>query len=480
MMFSTHNSGLSSNKASLLRLALKSLATALAMMLSGCGSSIHTPVSNANGPQLYMTPVIYDGTSGNSYAPATFSIDDGALTFAQKTYLFSTQQSGSQVNYSGNITSAGLSRGLTELELTYACGTSSNVGAGCPGITYDPPQVGWAVELADQSGGLAQLPGQSFVPLVPAVTCPSMSSPQTFLFVTLPARLAISGTGLSDWNPQLETAYGSVDISASGGTVTFANIKQNLLPSAGGGAPASAPSSSLTGVCSSTVFGNTVAVPANPTISTDPTGTTTISPQAIVGIGPSGLLVEDNGSADVNAPGGALYENLLGAGTGAIGLPESPSAVEESALVTALYLGFFYGSGSSGSTTNWSSSLASFGFPSLPSTCASVAPQTSTLLYGGDFAGNNPAAANVQSGGGFGNCDFAIDLGAPASTNGLFPAAKVYVGSSFATNTTGQSYSFPAVAIAGQLNGKFAIFVIGEDTVGSPNQAWGLYLLQSN
>jgi hypothetical protein len=103
------------------------------------------------------------------------------------------------------------------------------------------------------------------------------------------------------------------------------------------------------------------------------------------------------------------------------------------------------------------------------------------MLYGGDFTGNNPAASTVQSGGGFGNCDFAIDLGAQdASTNGLYPAATVYVGSGFAANTTGKSYSFPAVAIAGQLNGKFAIFLIGEDTVGSPNQAWGIYLLQSN
>jgi hypothetical protein len=63
----------------------------------------------------------------------------------------------------------------------------------------------------------------------------------------------------------------------------------------------------------------------------------------------------------------------------------------------------------------------------------------------------------------------------------LYEGATVWVGASTATNTsTANAYSIPAVAIAGTLNGKYAIFLIGEDTVGSPNQAWGIYLLQSN
>jgi hypothetical protein len=468
-------SWLSGKQARPSRLALASLATMLAVILSACSSSVNTPEATASGPQLYMTPNIDGGGGG---VRGTFSIDDAALTFAQETYAFSSTQSGAQVNYSGDLASPGLARGLKELELSYACGTPANAGAECPGITYKPQAdnpSGWAVELAGQDGGLVQLTGQSFAPLVPAVTCPSMSSADAFLFVTLPASLITTGTDPGEWNPQLETAYGSVDISASGGTVTFANIKQNILPSAGGGTPANAPSSSVTGACSSTVYGNTVAVPANPTTTTDPSGHIYTTPQAMVGIGPSGLLVEDNGStSNVVAGSTTYYENVLGAGSGAIGLPKPPSAVDTTSLVGAQYLGFFYGSGSS-------SSVASFGFSSQPSTCAAVAAKTGTMLYGGDFTDNNPEASTVQSGGGFGNCDFAIDFGAQdTSTNGLFPAATVYVGSGFATNTTGKSYSFPAVAIAGQLNGKFVIFLIGEDTAGSPNQAWGIYLLQSN
>ena len=466
----------------LTRLALVSLAMALAEMLSACGGSANITAATANGPQQYMTPVIYGGSGAEASPLSTFSIDHTAATpgFAQQTYAFNNAQSGPKVIYSGSLVSSGLARGLEELELTYASGTS-----------YNSPQAGsgWAVELADQSGALAQLTPESFMPLVPAVTCPSGKSAQSYLFVTLPALLLTAGTGTTGsnsyvWNPKVETAYGSADISASGSTVTLANIRQNILPSVGGGTPANAPSSSVTGVCSSTVYGNTVAIPANPTITIDPTGTQPVSPQAMLGIGPSGLLVENNGSTGSSFS----YENVLGAGTGAIGLPKPSSTVDVKAITNAQYLGFFFGSGSmqirsSGSAqiTNGFSYAASFGFPSTPSGCPTSSGTLTAPLYGGDFPGNDPSAASVQAQGGFGNCDLLIDLGVQdSSTNGLFPNAIVYVGPGFASNTTGKNYSFPAVAIAGQLNGKYAIFVIGEDTSGSPNQAWGIYLLQSN
>jgi len=370
----------------------------LAVVVVGCSDSAKVPTSTANAPQLYMAPVVFGISGGVTSTDVTYSISDQDMTFAQKTYGFSDTQSGARLSYSGNLTA--LSRGLLEMELTYECGSTSI--AGCSGITYSPPQAGsgWAVELAGQSGGLLQLTGQSFVPLVPAAACPSMSSAETFLFVTVPSELITSGTpsGATSkgvWNPQIETAYGSVDIGASGSTVTLNNIKQYVLPSAGGGTPANAPASSIAGACSSTVYGaNTVAVPPDVTITTSQ-GTTTYAPQAMMGIGPSGLLVEDNGTA--NASSAPYYENALGAGTGAIGLPKPSSAIETSALVSAQYLGFFYGTGNqSSSNPNSSSSVASFGFSSLPSTCAAVAANTSTMLYGGHFTGNNPAAAAAQ------------------------------------------------------------------------------------
>ena len=477
-------------------------------LLAGCGGSAHIPAATASGPQLYMTPTISGGYSSSATAkPATYSVDDKAQplpTFVQDTYAFSDKQSGAQIQYSGNVVT--LSRGLRELELTYACGSTTVTG--CTGIHYNSlqPASGWAVELADQSGGLVQLTGQPFAPLVPAVTCPSMKSAETFLFVTLPARLTAASPVRNTWNAQHETAYGSVDISASGSTVNLAKINQYILPSEGGGTPANAPSTSVTvtGACSPTVYGETVAVPANPTTTITGGVTQTTDPQAMMGIGPSGLLVEDNGTfAQNSAP---YYENTLGAGTGAIGLPVPSSTIDPprtgqsdsftASVVGAQYLGFLYGSGSSGSSTNGFSSVASFGFPTLPSSCktlmAQIAAKTATSLvnpiYGGDFPVNtttglpDPSLPSVQTNGGYGNCDFVVDLGLQSSTtNGLYEGATVWVGASTATNTsTANAYSIPAVAIAGTLNGKYAIFLIGEDTVGSPNQAWGIYLLQSN
>lgn len=460
------------------RFAMSLAGLALISLLSACSDAVHISTSNANGPQLYMSPIIYGTSQGASYAatnsPATYSIDDTALTFAQDSYSFSGAQAGARLNYAGNIVT--LARGLRELELTYACGSAGN--ASCTGSATTPQAgSGWGVELSGQGGGLLQLTGQPFVPLVSAATCPSMSSAENFLFVTLPMPLLNSGTTQYAWNPKVETAYGSADISASGSAVTLSNIKQHLLPSAGGGSPVDAPSTSVAGACSKTVYGNTVAIPVNPTITSG--STSTITPQAMMGIGSSGLLVEDNGSyGHSSAP---FYENSLGAGSGTIGFPKPTSAVNINSLIAAQYYGFFYSGNTNGNSATWSSSLASFGFSSMPSACTTIASKTSTMLYGGDFTGNDPSSSAVQSGGGYGNCDFAIDFGTQdSSTNGLFSSVTVYVGSGFSANTTGKKYSFPAVAIAGQLNDKFAIFLIGEDTVASPNLSWGIYLLQSN
>jgi hypothetical protein len=160
-----------------------------------------------------------------------------------------------------------------------------------------------------------------------------------------------------------------------------------------------------------------------------------------------------------------------------MGLPQPSAQVDTTGLMGAQYLGTIYGGGSN--TSNWTSLVASFGFPSAPTSCPSGSFLTPIL--GGDFPGNDPTQSPAGTGSGYGNCDLVVDLGKQdATNNGLFPNATVYLGSTFAGNTTKANYSFPAVAVAGQLNGKYAVFVIGVDTTGTPSQAWGIYLFQSN
>lgn len=471
-----------------------SLSTGVLFILwvSGCGGSNPSSSSSTStaavDPQKYFAPAVAGGT-----APSTYTFDDVLSTYSHTAYGV-PNLSGSQILSAGTFNVA--QRGLRDLSISTAYVSN---GAIPPIYLPSAPSVeggSFALELAGQAGGLAQilevppttqqLVQQPAVPFVAANQCPNLSSTQTYQFITIPGPFLTFGTAPGDlgWDPAAETAFGSVDISTTGSTVNFQNIRQFTLPSTGGsGMPAQPPPSSLTGICAPTYFGSTITLPGQATV-TDPgvsAGTSPVSPQAIIGIGPSGLLVEDNGYnvnlALTNPPPPLPYENALGAGTGAVGLPVPSTGVDTGAVVGAQYLGFIYAAGQATGSISWSSHLASFGFSAVPSSCASVTASTSTLVYGGDFPQSNGQDNPAASPDGFGNCDFAIDLGSQDSVNnGRFPNATIWVGAGYAANTTGASYSFPAVAIAGQLNGKYAIFLIGEDS----SQPWAIYLLQSN
>jgi hypothetical protein len=401
-------------------------------------------MSAASPPQTYVGPI----TTG---AAVTFSIDRTANTFVQYGYD-DTSAYESAVATSGGFTT--LPNGILNIGVTYGSG-----GLG-GGTLYNPPQsINWALEWPGQ-GGFAGLKGQTVAPFAPNQTCPSLATPQAFQFVTFPK--AGDSTG---------TAYGSVSVGTSGGTVNFASISQSNIS---GGAAANPSPASVTGTCGPTVYGQTIGVPNTDTVT--PTGATS---SATIALAPTGFLVEGNGGT----------ENVLGAGLGAVGLPQPSSPLTASAMVGAQYAGFIYNTGAAAiSNRNVvavapASRIAAFGNLNLATACSPLpAPQTGTILYGGEFAGNDPSSNPNE------NCDFAVDLGAQdPRNNGLFPNATVWVGATFPGNPTGGSYSFPAVAVAAQLQGKYAIFLIGLDAVGLKtvsmglqSQDWGIYLLQSN
>ena len=300
--------------------------------------------------------------------------------------------------------------------------------------------------------------------------------------MTIPAAVADPSAGTPfSWDPVLDTAYGSVSVSTAGGSVLFSNIEQ--FTAAGtqiinystiAGAPVAF--TSISGDCSPTFYGNTISVPGSITITSTPT-TQTLGVSATVGIGPTNLLVESNGNVQ-GSTASTNFQPFLGAGSGAIGVPKPASPVTPSDLAAAQYLGFIYNSGTAPSTaTSWTSTLGSFGgFPaSLPASCAAVTDQTGTQsnpLFGGDFPNNDATMTGDAGVATFGNCDVSIYLNAqdPAN-NGLFPNATVAFGPNFSGNGAGMSLT--AVAIAGQLNNKFAIFLIS-------STGEGIYLLQSN
>ena len=474
--------------------------------ITGCNGLTPTTTVPTPGttPQVFMTPEVAGNPSDATAQLASYTIDLGSdcsiataiPCFSQATTSFTLTQQGTEVNNSGVMDI--LARGLEDLGTTYSYPYGS--GVALPGTQYDPPLFGsFAVELADQAGGLVQLLGSAATPMVATSACPTLAAAQTFQFVTLPSAVTSTGPGSGlTWNPALDTAYGSVSVATNGDAVTLSHIQQFTLPLNGNpaGTPANpVPSPVPAGVCTSTSYGRVATLPAVLTV-TDPGSGQSATAASTIGIGPSNMLVEDNGTSG----GSGSYNNILGAGTGAVGLPV-PSGplgsgpVGSGAEGAPEYLGFAYSTGnaSNASDTGWTSNLVSFGLPAaLQTSCAAFQLQTGILtngIFGGDYPADpatglpNPNLPVVQGNGGYGNCDLAVDLGLESSASpGLYPAATVWIGSQFVANKTVPSvtYSFPAVAVSGQLHGKYAIFVIGFDAVSQPNQAWSLHLLQSN
>ncbi|MGA3129905.1 MAG: hypothetical protein ABSD59_03835 [Terracidiphilus sp.] len=471
----------------------------MALSIAGCTAST-TPSTSATsqpGPQTYFAPYVagttYSSTSASGSltqqsvaAPQIYTIDDGAATLFSQTIYNPQGSVGPQVLNAGTLMVG--QRGLRSLTIQATYIYNSGGNGVTPGYYPKPPKSAtgsFAVELAGQAGGLVQLFGQPVVPLVAAAQCPNFTTQQTYQFVTIPN---------SGWNPITDTAYGSVNISSSGSTVTLQNpvAGQRAMDqhTVGGTAPTQPSASPVSGACGPTTLGDVTGVPGQYVVN-DPGISINQPPQAAIGIGATGLLVEDNGSTAggtlANTSPALTYENVLGAGTGAVGLPQ-PSGDITTSVVGARYLGFVYAAGFQpagiGTPVVWSSNLASFGFPSTISPNCPYVPASTTppvVIYGGDYANY------LQQNEGYGICDFAIDLGAKTA-NGLYTNAWVYVGTGFPTNTTVTtvcsrvtSYSncFPAVAIAGELpNGSnnYALFVLGYDGA----QPWAIYLLQSS
>ena len=463
-------------------------AASLAFLAGGCGSNSGSkggPGQTSNPAQVYLAAGVGSSASGVE-ALSTFTLDSTAGTFVItsfapsgvtiSTVAGSTVSSGATILESGKTST--LSNGVVRLDATYFPGAVRSSASPSSQTRSSAVEIPNQAALAEVEASNSYGTFTTFTPLVPTQFCPSLQSPQSFQFVTIPRNSSNNG-----WNPNTDTAYGSVSVSTSGSAVKFSNITQYTLPATNGGTPGTPTnpaSGSAATTCSATLFGETMSIPNADTVQ-DPGGTSqSSSPSATVGISPSGFLLEDSGSGQ----GGSSYDNVLGAGYGAIGLQQPSSALNTSTVVAAHYQGILYGAhdGSIGSIGGPGFRLiGSFGDPTqtaanCPHDLTTSVPNGASVIYGGEFANNDPSS-NA-----YGNCDLAIDLGTQnATTNGLYDKATIYVSASFLPyNSSMQPYHFAAVAIAGQIAGKYAIFLIGLDTAGNPQQPWGIYLLQSN
>jgi len=468
----------------------------VALAVTGCNIGPSDPSTAQSTSQTYFGPAT------NGTGMETFAIDHTAnpacpmdpttkqpdCSFVQ--YQYSQAQGFEQYVYnSGYFTS--LPNGVLSIGLTYSNGT---LGDGTLASYNAQAANSWAVELPGLAG-LVGLSGQAVVPIAPNQACPNMSTAETFQFITLPIA---QGTPASYTN---STAYGSVSIGTSGSTVDFNNISQYTVS----GSTISPAQVSVQGTCGPTFYGQTISVPNTVTVTNTGNNQSSETPTATIVLAPSGFLVEDDG-----LNGSGVYQNLLGAGVGAIGLPVPTSALTTSTLTGTQYVGFIYSTGGLNSKTGQlavppSSLIASFGFPSQQqSSCTTLNSQISSMggtltnpIWGGNFPSGTYNSTTIPDdpNAGPGNCNFAVDLGVQsATTNGLYPNATVWVGSAFPRTPSNQGNptqsnnpnSFSAVAIAGQIQGKYAIFLVGYDPTSLQSvatgmkQDWGIYLLQTN
>ena len=294
----------------------------------------------------------------------------------------------------------------------------------------NPPfqPAGFVLELPSRAAFLR--PGFNFVPLVamvPQTSCFTIGGNVTFQFIALPGSTWVSATDL---------AYGRFQASATGNNWTFSNLSQFTLAGS-----ANNPGAALSaGVCGQSLAGNAVTVPPSSSIPT------TLS----FAVGPSGFFAADQGSGF----------------PGEVGVIQPSTALGATNLAKANFRGFVF-----------EPNVASVGLPVTQmaafgaslSGCP-VTPSASGIC-GGVFASDDPSA-------GQNNVDTTIELGAEDSgNNGLFSSATITIPDFTDTCNPGTgTCTLPAVAIAGNPEGKYALFLIAQDTVN--NSPLTIYLLQ--
>src|SRR5579872_4768262 len=262
----------------------------------------------------------------------------------------------------------------------------------------------------------------------------------TFQFVTLPS---------SAWTSGKDPAYGSFQVNSvqptsTGSTWNFSSLTEFTL------AKAQSQGTTLpAGICAQSAVGEVVSIPPSIT-----TGNTTT-----VAVGPSGFLIMNNG------------QNT----SGAVGLIQPSSAVDTTSLLSANYLGFISEPAIpiplSGVPT--ANQIAFFG-------CANSGCKASgSSLVGGAFPNDDPTQPA--------NTNITINLGAQnATNNGLFDSATVTIPDPTSacmapgipgTDSQGNpTCTLPAVAVSGNPENKFAIFLITQDLVNQSPMV--IYLFQ--
>lgn len=461
-----------------LDLALSLISCVVWSCLAGCGSSKKSatpaPVQvSAINSYFAMTTESPTTSAGGLSLGYTFTLDHTASIFDQEdisggspipisrgSFKSSNGFIGSALNpYNGvSVASPEVGNWLLEQQ-----GVMGFAYISAPNATGLDGNVSGPQGQADTS--------QNLIPFISNASCPNVAGKHTYQFLTFPGT-----TGQNAWDFQTDAAYGTVQVATlqSGTVDNLSGITQYLLPggqvSPGTAVTLNPGPTDMSGSCGLSAAGSLMSFSYNDILG--------VPHYAELNLASGFLLESDTGVGSENQG----VSNILGAGYGAIGLQQPSAAVGATTLAGGNFKGFIHASDSYTSTASFSGAATSSG------ACTSFAKSIKSLpsrpsanaIYGGEYAGNDPSVSKTA------NCDMAIDLGSEDSkNNGLFPDATVYIGSAFPLNNSGigtgpgTSYSIPAVAIVGQINGQNAVFLLAEDTVAGLGHSVGIYLLHS-
>jgi hypothetical protein len=313
---------------------------------------------------------------------------------------------------------------------------------------------GYALEI--QGRAVILRPGDVTAPLVFAV-------PQTGCYqITGKLRFQYMGMQVAPSPPVPYTGpilgYGSIVAStdSTGKSWQFENLQGNIVSGPG----------TFTGTCSSTNNQNAISFTGQtllnnywsrsglPIIQETPTSNT----QSNIWIGPSGFFVADQSDPTATAPTGASMA----------GVAEPSSALSTTDMASKTYLGFIY---EPAATINSPSTT----LPVSPATSAVTSPvafgqvaSSGTTMTGGIFPNDDVTQAPAS--------DTMINLGKEDATyNGLYTAVSITVpdpdqncanytntGITATSGINAQGYitcTFPGIAIAGNPEGKYALFI---------------------
>jgi hypothetical protein len=371
----------------------------------GCGSSSSKPAPAAAG-----LPALTPAGESNSYWGTQGSDDAWQISINHSTNSFAAADLSNPA--SGTIA------GLFSIQnpTNFLDLAQSNVSP-----PFQP--FGYALEIPGRAVLLR--PGDNLTPLAALVpgSCLSINGTVTFQFVALPD---------ATWTVSTDPAYGSVKVATSGNTWNFSTFAQATLTSSRE-TTATLPA----GTCGTHANSAEVSVPSHPP--------TTIA------VGPSGFFVAQQ---QPSQQASAAY-------FGAVGVIQPSASLETSLVVAGNYFGFMY----EPAVVATPSPCTSFCLAPTQmvefanTTCPSGTTPPATGICGGTF--QNDVVSNLSN-------DMLLDLGSPDPQEfGLYRTASVQIPDPFGVCSSTGTCTLPAVAVAGNPEGNFSIFLIAQDTVNN-------------